>query len=211
MLATMVMLGLQRIVIESGRISAAMRFHIDTRSAAQDDRGSTFDWKNQLNVAGSYGFGPWGVSASMTNTIGYVSTQRTQTTEEMNTDLDLNSSVEINFKSDYLPLNRLASSDQVGRIRANTRNPDAEEAKAAEEARAKRAAAAADDQARRSSLDRILTPSQPTAPAPGAPGTVGAAEKARKDAADQAKKEKAQPSGGTAKGGSPPSTSTTKK
>jgi hypothetical protein len=212
MLATMVMLGLQRIVIESGRISAAMRFHIDTRSAAQEDRGSTFDWKNQLNVAGSYGFGPWGVSASMSNTIGYVSTQRTQTTEEMNTDLDLNSSVEINFKSDYLPLNRLASADQVGRIRANTRNPDAEEAKAAEEARAKRAAsAAAGDEARRSSLDRILTPSQPTAPAPGSPGTVGAAEKARKDAADQAKKEKSQPSAGKANGGPAPSTSITKK
>jgi len=212
MLATMVMLGLQRIVIESGRISAAMRFHIDTRSAAQEDRGSTFDWTNQLNVAGSYGFGPWGVSASMSNTIGYVSTQRTQTTEEMNTDLDLNSSVEINFKSDYLPLNRLASADQVGRIRANTRNPDAEEAKAAEEARAKRAAsAAAGDEARRSSLDRILTPSQPTAPAPGSPGTVGAAEKARKDAADQAKKEKSQPSAGKANGGPAPSTSITKK
>ena len=40
MLATMVMLGMQRIVIESGRLHASMRFHIDTRSAAADDRGS---------------------------------------------------------------------------------------------------------------------------------------------------------------------------
>ena len=63
MLATMVMLGMQRIVIESGRIAASMRFHIDTRSAAQDDRGSRFDFRNTINAPGSFGFGPWGVSA----------------------------------------------------------------------------------------------------------------------------------------------------
>jgi hypothetical protein len=38
----------------------------------------------------------------MTNTIGYVTTQRTQTTEEMNTGLDVNSSVELYLKTDYL-------------------------------------------------------------------------------------------------------------
>src|SRR4051812_43814498 len=37
MLSTMVMMGLQRIVIDSGRLTAAMRFHIDTRSAAASD------------------------------------------------------------------------------------------------------------------------------------------------------------------------------
>ena len=36
MLSTMVMLGLQRIVIESGRLNASMRFHIDTHSAAAE-------------------------------------------------------------------------------------------------------------------------------------------------------------------------------
>ena len=50
MLATMVMLGMQRIVIESGRLSASMRFHIDTRSAAADDRGSTFDVRNETEA-----------------------------------------------------------------------------------------------------------------------------------------------------------------
>jgi hypothetical protein len=38
MLSTMVMLGMQRIVIESGRLNAAMRFHIDTRSDPTFDR-----------------------------------------------------------------------------------------------------------------------------------------------------------------------------
>ena len=59
----------------------------------------------------------------MHNTIGYVSTERTQTTEEINTELDLNSSVEMVFKTDYLPLNRMASRSQVAAIRQNSPYP----------------------------------------------------------------------------------------
>ncbi len=161
MLATMVMLGMQRIVVESGRINAAMRFHIDTRSAANADQGSVFNLQNQISASGSFGYGPWGASAAISNTIGYVSTQRSQTTEEMNTDLELTSSVEINFKSDYLPLNRLATNDQAARIRERSRNPEAEDARAAEEARRERTST--DDRERRQSLDNILRqpPAQP--------------------------------------------------
>ncbi len=170
MLATMVMLGMQRIVIESGRITAAMRFHIDTRSAAQADQGSTFDFRNTVQADAGFKVGPWGVDAKMTNTIGYVSTQRSQTTEEMNTDLDLNSSVEINFKSDYLPLNRMASQGQAERIRANSLNPDEEAKIASQERTARGQRNTESDAARRTAMDRSLTPqtqapAQPAAPA----------------------------------------------
>jgi hypothetical protein len=181
MLATMVMLGMQRIVVDSGRITAAMRFHIDTRSAAQGDEGSTLSFKNQIDAAGSFSYGPWGVSAKMSNTIGYVSTQRTQTTEEMNTDLDLNSSVEINFKSDYLPLNRLASPGQADRIRANSRNPEAEAAQASAEARAGRTATS--DQARRDALNRVLDPGGASSSSPaGSPPSHSAGPSTRPSA-----------------------------
>jgi hypothetical protein len=143
-----------------------MRFHIDTRSAAQADQGSTLSEENKIKAAGSFGFGPWGASASVENNLSYVSTQRSQTTEEMNTDLDLNSSVEINFKTDYLPLNRMTSANQADRIRANSINPD-QEAKAEIEARSARYAKAIDSEsARRQSLDKILTPPGPTLPKP---------------------------------------------
>lgn len=126
MLATMVMLGMQRIVIDSGRITAAMRFHIDTRSAASEDKGSQFSMQNRVKASGSFGIGPWGASAEIENNIGYVSTQRSQSTEEMNTDLDLNSSVELNFRSDYLPLNQMAAKAQADRVRNATLNPTAD-------------------------------------------------------------------------------------
>jgi hypothetical protein len=200
MLATMVMLGMQRIVIDSGKINASMRFHIDTRSAAQDEQGSTLSEQNTISASGSYGVGPWGVSASVSNTIGYVSTQKSQTTEEMNTDLDLNSSVEINFKSDYLPLNRLASSDQASRIRANTLNPEAE-AIAAEKDRAARNADL--DKARWADLSKTLQPASGAAPstAPAAsPAKPAQSGKSDSSQTPQPKGGTNQPAAGTGSG-----------
>lgn len=171
-LASMVMMGMQRIVIESGRINAAMRFHIDTRSTATDESGSKFNLENQASVKANY----WGVEMAMKNTIGYVSTQKQQSSEEMNTDLDLNSSVELVFKTDYLPLDRMAGKGQVDRIKVNTINPDAEEKLASQERQARLQGARAADSARNSGLEADLKPS-PAAPAPAksAPGAAAPA------------------------------------
>lgn len=166
-LASMVMMGMQRIVIESGRISAAMRFHIDTRSTAADESGSKFNIENQASVKANY----WGVEMAMKNTIGYVSTQKQQSSEEMNTDLDLNSSVELVFKTDYLPLDRMAGKGQVDRIKVNTINPDAEEKLASQERQSRLQGARAADSARDSGLDADLKP----APAAAAPAPTVAA------------------------------------
>lgn len=128
MLATMVQMGMQRIVVDQGRIHAAMRFHIDTRDAANRDSASTTDFRHSAAASGSFGAGPWGVSATASHTIGYVSTQRDQTTSEMNTDLDLSSSVEIAFRTENLPLHRMTTTDAAERIRGASLNPEAEAA-----------------------------------------------------------------------------------
>ena len=94
----------------------------------------------------------------MTNTIGYVSTQKTQTTEEMNTDLNLNSSVELVFKTDYLPLERLAGRRQVDRIKVNTLNPDAEE----DTARKSRDSRVADARTAEAQAKYPISPRSPT-------------------------------------------------
>ncbi|RDD60999.1 hypothetical protein [Ferruginivarius sediminum] len=171
MLATLVMLGMQRIVIDHGRINASMRFHIDTRSAAESDTGSTFDFRHTSAARGRFGAGPWGVSASMQNTIGYVNTQSSRTTEELNTDLELNSSVELNFHSDYLPLNRMATQNQQNRIMANSRNPQAEIAAARERESQRRQARHQRDEQRRQQLETRLQPrQQPQIDVPEPPG-----------------------------------------
>jgi len=177
MLATMVMMGMQRIVIDSGKINASMRFHIDTRSAATEDRGSRFGMQNRVKASGKFGMGPWGASAEVENTISYVSTQRSQNTEEINTDLELNSSVELNFRTDYLPLNQMAAQAQADRVRQATRNPTAN-ANTADQARTARLQA--QRTAERDRANRInLTPpgATPATPArtPATPARTPAA------------------------------------
>lgn len=165
-LATLVRLGMQRIVIDGGRINASMRFHIDTRSAAQADSGSTFDFRNTMSGSGRFGLGPWGASASMRNTIGYVSTSQTQTTEEMNTDLDLNSSVEIIFRTDQVPLNRMADATQATKILAKSRNPAEEQRLYNQEQGQRRSASRQTEATRRTALRRNLhAPRESTVPA----------------------------------------------
>jgi hypothetical protein len=203
MLSTMVMMGLQRLVIESGRLNASMRFHIDTRSVADDDRGSTFDARNESEVAVGAKAGPWGVEAKMKNTIGYVSTQKTQTTEEMNTDLDLNSSVELVFRTDYVALDRLAGGPAQERIRVNALNPEAEEKLATADRTARRTAQIAAETTRGTQMSQRLSTDVPTGsiqPAqsltpitnpPKADGSKAPAEKpADKTAADKAAADK---------------------
>ena len=177
-LATMVMLGMQRIVIDSGKINASMRFHIDTRSAASQDKGSEFGVKNRIKAAGSFGVGPWGASAEVENTISYVSTERNQRTEEINTDLELNSSVELNFHTDYLPLNQMAAQAQADRIRNSTLNPAAEipDPTASRNARLKMQQQS--EEQRRAGIDKAVAegakPLGPS-PAPAAPTPPNAA------------------------------------
>jgi hypothetical protein len=189
LLASMVMLGLQRLVIDSGRINAAMRFHIDTRSAATADEGSRFDFENKLEAKGSFSVGPWGAEAKMTNTIGYVSTQHDQTTEEMNTDVDLNSSVELIFRTDYFPLERLAGGGQVDRIKVHALNPEAELKLTSDERKSREASARQAESARSKDFDALLAPRPeraapaPSATAPKAPATDQAKPAPEKKAA----------------------------
>ena len=176
MLASMVMMGMQRIVIESGRLNAAMQFHIDARSAAATDEGSTFDEHNTINASGHYGMGFWGVDASVSNTIGYVSTERNQTTDNLDASVDVNSSVELVFRTDYLPLDRMARPDQANRIRVNTINPEAETRASAAAQQARTAADAQAEATRRSALDTTLPRPAAAAPTPSpAPSAAGGA------------------------------------
>ncbi|WHU01364.1 hypothetical protein [Sphingomonas sp. NIBR02145] len=137
MLATMVQMGMQRIVIDSGRIAASMRFHIDAQSAAREQEHSGFDTRTTVGASASGGFGFWSASASVNSTIGYVRTDDVTTNESTNVSADLDSSVELHFRTDQVPLDRIASQNTVERLRLNTLNPEREAAIAAETDRAR--------------------------------------------------------------------------
>jgi hypothetical protein len=192
MLSTMVLMGMNRIVIDAGKINAAMRFHIDTRSAAAQDRASQFGMQNRVRAGASASFGPWGASAEVENTISYVNTERNQRTEEINTQAELNSSVELHFHTDAVPLNRLAAQAQADRIRQASLNPSAEvETAHINERHQRREAQRQGDEARRTAAnssvggvnqptlsDTPLPVPQPAAPAPSGSAPAPAPEPA---------------------------------
>ena len=171
LLATMIQMGLQRIVVESGKVSAGMKLHVDASSAAENDKGSQFDMRNTTEVGVGAKFGPWGVEAKMQNTIGYVTTDRTSTTERLNASVDLESGVEIVFRTDYVPLSRLAGVQDVERIRVNTLNPEAEAQRLTAQANARATTDQARDATREHRFDSVFH-----APAALPPSTINPSE-----------------------------------
>jgi hypothetical protein len=120
MLSSMVMLGLQRIVIRHGRLRATMGFHIDASDRAHAEEASSFDISHSNTVTGFYY-----VAFSAKTSVAYVSSQKSDSDSAINVQADLTGEVDLTFETDYLPLNRLARAESIERIRGNTPNPSA--------------------------------------------------------------------------------------
>lgn len=120
MLSTMVMMGINRIVVTGGKIRATMGFHIDATDKLHQEKATDFDFR--AAASGSFGFGPWSVSAS--TSVSYVTSNRQTSDSELNVEADLTGEVEIHFKSDYFPLERFANSGAINRIQSHTAVPE---------------------------------------------------------------------------------------
>lgn len=121
MLSTMVLMGVNRIVVTGGKIRATMGFHIDASERAHEEHATDADFRTA--AAGSFGWGPWSVSAS--TSFSYVTSTRANSDSEINVSTDLTGEVEIHFKSDYFPVERFAQAGTVSKIQGNTPNPEA--------------------------------------------------------------------------------------
>jgi hypothetical protein len=121
MLSTMVLMGINRIVITGGRIRATMGFHIDTSDSAFDRSAEDIDAR--VAMRGHYNALVWGVEASAS--LAYVSSKRAGSDAEMNVETDLTGEVELNFKSDYFPAERFATQGVLSTISNNTGVPAA--------------------------------------------------------------------------------------
>jgi hypothetical protein len=128
LLSTMVLMGMNRIVVTHGKIRATLGFHIDTSDKLQEEHASDLDVR--VAASGSFGFGPW--QASVSTSVAYVTSSREKSETEMNVAADLTSEVELNFKSDYFPLTRFADSRYIDKIKNNTAVPEANEPESTE-------------------------------------------------------------------------------
>jgi hypothetical protein len=121
MLASMVMMGVNRIVVTSGRIYAKMGFHIDAHDYGSASSASKFDETNISTASGWFGFG----GGATVNAVTYVSSTQKDSNDAINLNTDLTGEVELKFKTDYLPLERMATPQMIGAIQGNTPNPAA--------------------------------------------------------------------------------------
>jgi hypothetical protein len=114
-LATMVMLGINRVLVEDGEISAKLQFHID----AAEHTKIKFDENKTTTgtMSGRAGRNPFSANAVLVNT----SSLNAQS--DLNVRADLTGQVKVKFKSDAFPLERFADSAAIQLINQNARVP----------------------------------------------------------------------------------------
>jgi hypothetical protein len=134
LLASMVMLGINRIVVTDGLINAKVIFAMrasDTAArqatASMSDRQST-SLTNKMHVDTGGWMSP--VNASMDNEFkqDHVTTVQSavddQSESKANVNAQLTGEVRVNFKSDYFPMEKMASPQMIAAIQGNSKPPD---------------------------------------------------------------------------------------
>jgi hypothetical protein len=127
MLSTMVLMGINRIVVTSGRVRAQMGFRISATDTGQAHTASEFDAKNETRLSYGGGLASWlgGPSGETRNTLTYVSSTKKDSSDELDVTANLTGEVDLHFKSDYFPMERFANPALMAMIQGNTANPSA--------------------------------------------------------------------------------------
>jgi hypothetical protein len=136
LLATMVLMGINRIVVTDGRISAKVMYDFQAKDNFKYRNSATqFDYDPKLTTTStqsSYESGSGGGSDSDSRDGSYYARGQYKSTTQpvlnlvsatqiandaaLTAKASLAGQVEVNFKSDYLPLEKMADSFQIGRI-----------------------------------------------------------------------------------------------
>ncbi|MEA2588130.1 MAG: hypothetical protein QOH66_1057 [Actinomycetota bacterium] len=157
-LATMVLMGINRIVVDDGEIDAKLQFHVD----ASETTKIKFDQKKTTNgtISGRAGRNPFSANAIMVNTVNL------NAQSDLNVRADLTGEVKVKFRSETFPLERFADSAAIQLINQNAKVPQA----------AAPAAPAAPGAAPVPGAPPPATSAAPAAPAPAAPPRPPAAQ-----------------------------------
>ncbi len=127
MLSSMVLLGINRIVVTDGLINAKVMFDFRASDQAQRRaRASLYDSELSRNTntsAGGFAM-PWGGAATVNeNEQSHVTTVASSVDETSESKAELKAKltgeVRVNFKSDYFPMEKLASPGMIASIQGN--------------------------------------------------------------------------------------------
>lgn len=115
MLATMVLMGINRVVVDDGEITAKLQFHID----ASETLGLKFDQTKTTvgNLAGRSGRSMFTGNGIMVNTTSL------NAQSDINVRADLTGQVKVRFRSETFPLERFADSVAIQLINSRAQVP----------------------------------------------------------------------------------------
>lgn len=119
-LATMVLLGINRIVITNGRINAKVVFDMRASDTASRTASAERDeMKSKQTSAGAVAFSPWG-GGGVSTTSKHMTTVKSAVNEQSDAKTEvsaqLSGEVRLDFKSETFPLERLADSASIANI-----------------------------------------------------------------------------------------------
>jgi hypothetical protein len=132
LLASMVILGINRIVVTDGAIKAKVIFSLAASDQARRGASaSLYDAQSSMNrnvtVAGAGGWG-WGAASQNVNEQRHVTTVKSAVDESSESKSEVNAKltgeVNVNFKSDYFPMEKLASPGMIAAIQGNAKPVD---------------------------------------------------------------------------------------
>ncbi len=114
LLATMVMMGLNRIVVTDGKIQAGVQFNLNTKTLAKRhyDRQHSFEYNQDTNRK-TKKLGFWFLKPKVTettdSTVNITTNHNLETDNERSQDLKvkMTGNVDLRFKSDYFPLEKM--------------------------------------------------------------------------------------------------------
>jgi hypothetical protein len=132
LLASMVILGINRIVVTDGAINAKVVFDLKASDQAQRKaRASLYDTQASMNrnvtaVGGNWGWG--GAASENVNEQRHITTVSSAVDEDSESKAEvkakLTGEVRVNFKSDYFPMEKLASPGMIAAIQGNSQPVD---------------------------------------------------------------------------------------
>jgi hypothetical protein len=117
-LGTIIQLGLQRVVVDEGRLHASMDMRVDARSLQERTRQSQTGVDFHTSASGNFSMGLWGASANMGLAVTTVNADSEYHKDELTAQAGLRSSVDLAFRTEQVPLDRMAGSQQRARLDA---------------------------------------------------------------------------------------------
>ncbi|MFH1465890.1 MAG: hypothetical protein ABIO70_15995 [Pseudomonadota bacterium] len=122
LMATMVLLGINRIVVTNGRINAKVVFDMRASDeASRSARASMYDDQRSQDQSAAGAWAPWG-AAGASHTKSHVTTVKSSVDDDSESKASvkaqLSGDVRINFKSETFPLERIADAGGLAMLNA---------------------------------------------------------------------------------------------